>query len=228
MRRARPLALLALAITVALLNGCTLSGGAGPATVDSAPEPPSPAEARDLLAREIPTRPETEASSYSRDLFPHWSDAEDYGWTLPAATPDPDSCDARDAALIRDAQDVRVETGCDVEGGEWLDPYTGRTYRSSSDIDIDHLVPLAEAWRSGASAWDPQDLERYANDPYVLLSVEDNANQEKSDADPQAWRPPNRSYHCEYARRWIGVKAAYPLSADSDEKAALQEMLDTC
>ena len=78
---------------------------------------------------------------------------------------------------------------CKVISGSWYDPYAEQTYSDPQDIDIDHVVPLAEAWRSGASSWDDKRRESYANDPLVLLSVEDNANQKKGDKGPEAWKP---------------------------------------
>ena len=89
-------------------------------------------------------------------------------------------------------------------------------------------MPLANAWRSGASYWDNEERERYANDPEVLLSVEDNANQSKGDKGPEAWKPPNEAVWCDYAVRWIGIKDKYDLSVNEQEKAALVEMLDAC
>jgi hypothetical protein len=139
--------------------------------------------------------------------------------------------------LVRDGQNVQVGSGCQVLSGTWLDPYTGKTFTKASDVDIDHVVPLAAAWRSGANRWDDKRREQYANDPAVLLSVEDNANQEKGDKGPEAWRPPRREEWCDYAQRWISVKAKYGLavmapyrvgSQTLNEKAALTEMLNTC
>ena len=162
-------------------------------------------------------------SGYSREKFPHWSKASEFGWDPPEA-----SCNAREAALIRDGEAVEVGRECKVESGTWLDPYTTNTYTEPSDIDTDHVVPLANAWRSGASYWDNEERERYANDPEVLLSVEDNANQSKGDKGPEAWRPPNEAVWCDYAVRWIGIKDKYDLSVNEQEKAALVEMLDAC
>ena len=160
---------------------------------------------------------------YDREDFPHWSDAQEFGWDVSDS-----SCDVREAALIRDGEDVVVGEGCEVESGRWLDPYTKRTYTDPLDIDIDHLVPLANAYRSGASGWDEAERERYANDPNNLLSVEDNANQEKGDKGPEAWKPPSRAIWCSYARRWVSVKADYALTVNPQEKAALRQMLATC
>ena len=162
-------------------------------------------------------------SGYSREKFPHWSKASEFGWDPPES-----SCDAREAALIRDGQDVEIGRECKVESGTWLDPYTTNTYTAPSDIDADHVVPLANAWRSGASSWDNEARERYANDPEVLLSVEDNANQAKGDKGPEAWKPPNEAEWCDYAVRWIGIKDKYDLSVNEQEKTALVEMLDAC
>ena len=162
-------------------------------------------------------------SGYSRDKFRHWSKASDFGWNPPQA-----SCDAREAALIRDGEDVEVGSGCKVTSGTWYDPYTDRTYSDPQDLDIDHVVPLANAWRSGAPSWTEEQRERYANAPDVLLSVEDNANQEKGDKGPEAWKPPNEAEWCDYAERWVDIKAKYDLSVNEQEKETLNQMLDTC
>ena len=162
-------------------------------------------------------------SGYSREDFEHWSRANDFGWDAPES-----SCDAREAALIRDGENVKTGQGCKVSSGEWYDPYTDQTFTDPQDIDTDHVVPLANAWRSGASSWTDDQRERYANDPDVLLSVEDNANQAKGDKGPEAWKPPNEEVWCDYSERWISIKAKYDLSVNPDEKTALQEMLGTC
>jgi Protein of unknown function (DUF1524) len=162
-------------------------------------------------------------SSYSREKFRHWSRAENFGWDPPQA-----SCDAREAALIRDGKNVKAGKDCKITSGEWYDPYTDKTYSKPQDLDIDHVVPLANAWRSGASSWNDEQRERYANDPDVLLSVEDNANQAKGDKGPEAWKPPNEAEWCDYAERWVSIKAEYDLSVNEQEKQALEQMLNTC
>ncbi|MGB3634632.1 MAG: HNH endonuclease family protein, partial [Rubrobacteraceae bacterium] len=134
----------------------------------------------------------------------------------------------RDDALIRAGHNVRIDEDCSFVSGEWVGPYTGATLTDSSDVDIDHIVPLANAWRSGASAWSTADREAYANDPGVLLSTDDGANQEKGDKGPEAWKPPNEDYWCEYSRRWISIKSTWGFSVNRAEKAALNEMLGTC
>ena len=181
-----------------------------------------PADARRALKR-LEASPPGSMAGYDREDFPHWSDAQENGWRVSDS-----ACDVREAALIRDGEDVSVGEGCDIASGRWLDPYTTQTYTDPLDIDIDHLVPLANAYRSGASNWDEAERERYDNDPDNLLSVEDNANQEKGDKGPEAWKPPNRAIWCSYARRWIGVKSGYDLTVNPQEKAALKLMLSAC
>ncbi len=121
-----------------------------------------------------------------------------------------------------------VSDGCYVERGRWFDPYTGHTYYSPSDIDVDHVVPLANAWRSGASSWTTAKRGRFANVPLDLLAVEDNANASKGDKGPEAWRPPRSAYHCTYSKKWINIKHYWSLSVTSAEKSALKQMLGTC
>jgi Protein of unknown function (DUF1524) len=182
-----------------------------------------PAEPSRVL-QQLEVAPPGSMSGYSREKFPHWSDADEFGWR---GLPD-DSCDVREAALIRDGRDVRVGEGCDVVSGRWRDPYAGGTYSDPSELDIDHVVPLANAWRSGASSWEEALRERYANDPEVLLAAEAGENRSKGDKGPEAWRPPLRSAWCDYATRWIDIKAQYDLSVNPQERGALREMLVTC
>lgn len=197
----------------------------GPTTSMGAPSPPSAGKALSLL-EELAVAPPGSMTGYSRDEFPHWaSDAATYGWEEPDG-----SCDVRDAALIRDGERVEIDSECSVTSGRWLDPYTGKTLASSSEVDIDHVVPLANAWRSGASSigWSTAERETYANDPEILLSTDAGANRTKGDKGPEAWKPPNQSYWCEYARRWIWIKSDWRLSVNPAEKSSLRQMLGTC
>lgn len=179
--------------------------------------------------KELTVRPAGDMDGYSREKFPHWSNAQEYGWKIPSFVSHPGSCDARDAALIRDGKgQENVGRYCDVNSGTWYDPYTGQTFTNPSDIDIDHFVPLANAWRSGAAGWGAAKKERFANVPQELLSVEDNANASKGDRGPEAWKPPRKAYHCKYATKWIRIKHDWKLSVTRSEKVALKEMLAIC
>lgn len=97
-------------------------------------------------------------------------------------------------------------------------------------MDIDHVVPLANAWRSGASKWTTAQRRAFANDLTnpQLIAVTDNVNQAKGDDGPEAWKPPLTSYYCTYAKMWVRVKYVYDLTITSAEKNALVSMLDTC
>jgi hypothetical protein len=209
-----------------LLEGLIGDGGNGEMAARAGAAPSADAARRQLS--ELRVRPAGSMAGYSREEFPHWSDAREFGWKLPGGTPDPESCDARDAALIRDGKEERVEAYCDVASGSWSDPYGGQSYTDPEDIDIDHIVPLANAWRSGASSWSTTKRESFANVPRDLLSVDDGLNQSKGDKGPEAWKPPRNAYWCVYAKRWIGIKHYWDLSVTGAERAALKQMLGRC
>ena len=160
---------------------------------------------------------EGSSSGYSRDLFPHWI-------TISGA------CNTRETVLKRDGTNVVVNSSCAATSGSWYSPYDGATWTAASDVDIDHVVPLAEAWKSGASSWTTSRRQSFANDLTrpQLIAVTDNVNQAKGDKDPAAWQPPRSAYRCTYARMWIRVKYAWGLRLQSAEKSALQSMLNTC
>ncbi len=167
---------------------------------------------------------------YSRSAFGQsWSDTDGNG------------CNQRDDVLLRDAVpgSLRLarQGSCDhdVIAGAWVDPYTARALRfddlkdpvQAQGIQIDHVVPLAEAWASGAASWSFGRRRSFANDLAELLAVDGPTNAAKSDGDPAAWRPPKRA-QCTYAIRWIGIKHTWDLATDASETRALGEMLDRC
>ena len=137
-------------------------------------------------------------------------------------------CDVREAALYRDGTNVGYDSTCKILSGAWLDPYTATTLYAASDVDIDHIVPLAEAWRSGAAGWTDYQRRQYANNKLVVLAVDDGTNASKGDKAPDLWKPPNQAAHCLYAKRWVAIKATYGLTITTTEKAALNQMIDTC
>lgn len=148
---------------------------------------------------------------------------------------DGNGCDVREDVLARDLTDVRYrQHGCKVESGTLADPYTGKTIhfvrgaRTSSAVQIDHVVALENAWRSGASTWDQAKRYRFGNDMYNLLAVDGPANQEKGSASAAYWLPTNGAYRCEYVARQIGVKAKYGLSVTTKEKRAMLSVLHGC
>jgi hypothetical protein len=165
-------------------------------------------------ARQLPVRTETR-TGYDRDKFRLWVDA------------DADCRDTRDEVLAAESR-VRVR-GCDITRGRWLSYYDGLTWSSSGDVDIDHLVALAEAWDSGARRWDSDTRERYANDladRRALVAVTDNVNQSKSDQDISEWLP-QRS-RCRYLREWVAVKTRWSLAADRREARVTRRLAGGC
>lgn len=154
-------------------------------------------------------------SEYNRKDWPHWIDEDN------------DCQDTRAEILIRDSLGpikFKRNKPCNVSWGRWLCPYTGKEILKASELDIDHIVPLAHAQKSGGAAWPREKKRQFANDPLNLLAVEASANRAKGDQAPDRWRPPRRSYWPEYARRWRTVKGKYNLRISPAEEAALREM----
>ncbi|MYI82394.1 MAG: HNH endonuclease, partial [Chloroflexi bacterium] len=147
---------------------------------------------------------------------------------------DSDCQDTRQEVLVAESQAaVSYATGreCRVESGSWTGPYTGTTFTDPGALDIDHMVPLANAHRSGGWAWDSARKAQFANDlgyENHLIAVQNSANRSKGSRGPDEWKPPNPDYWCEYAVDWIVIKSNWNLTATDEEAAALQVMLDTC
>jgi hypothetical protein len=159
-------------------------------------------------------------TGYVRALFEHWRDI------------DGDGCDAREQVLKRDSVTLpQVDPyKCKVIAGDWVSPYDGARWSDPTDIDIDHVVALKEAWDSGAWAWSAATRNAYANDTTdrrTLLAVTDNVNQQKSDRDPSNWVPPLKSYVCTYLGNWISIKARWNLSMDQSEWGRIKNLLNS-
>ena len=118
--------------------------------------------------------------------------------------------------------------GCYVSTGEWTDPYSGDVYTNPRDLQIDHLVPLYNAHRSGAANWPAERRAEFANYAGNLIAVSSPLNQEKGSASPDEWRPPNSAYWCDYAARYATVKSDWGLTVTSEEIRAIREMAATC
>lgn len=164
--------------------------------------------------RDLDVRRETR-SGYDRDLFEHWVDAND------------DCQDTRDEVL--DAESLVDVSGCDIRTGEWRSVYDGEVVRDSSELDVDHMVPLAEAWDSGAGRWTATTRTRFANDlgdGRTLAAVTAAANRSKSDQDPAEWLPSRRV--CGYVRGWVAAKTRWSLAVDRPERRALLSLADGC
>lgn len=206
-----------IAFIAAFTGLVAMIGLFGPGTQAQAalPTPVSAATARTYLAAlDVATEVRT---GYDRDLFPTWI-------TISG------TCNTREYVLKRDGTNVVVSSACVATSGSWYSVYDGATWTAASDLDIDHLVPLAEAWDSGARNWTTAQRQAFANDVTrpQLIAVTDNVNQSKSDQDPAEWMPPLSSYACTYVRAWVQVKYYYDLSVDTAEKAKLTSVLSGC
>ncbi|MFB7275295.1 HNH endonuclease family protein [Streptomyces sp. NPDC056244] len=185
-----------------------------------------PAQAAETLplgaaVNSLPLAEENRAG-YQRTSFRHWNQG---------ANPT-DGCHTRSEVLIMEAVDApTVGPGCTLTGGRWISYYDAQTVTSASALDIDHMVPLAEAWDSGASRWTAQRREAYANDlgsPQSLVAVTARSNRSKSDQDPSQWLPPNRDALCRYASEWTTTKLRWRLAADAQERDRLLDIAADC
>ena len=206
----------ALVVTISI--GATIAGGSHARTNASGMSRVGGGTAIGLLQN---IRVENErGAGYVRALFEHWRDI------------DGDGCDAREQVLKRDSVTLpQVDPyKCKVIAGDWVSPYDGARWSDPTDIDIDHVVALKEAWDSGAWAWSAATRNAYANDTTdrrTLLAVTDNVNQQKSDKDPSNWVPPMKSYVCTYLGNWISVKARWNLSMDQSEWGRIKNLLNS-
>nr|MDT0525885.1 HNH endonuclease family protein [Streptomyces sp. DSM 41633] len=120
---------------------------------------------------------------------------------------------------------------CTLSGGGWLSYYDEVEVTDAKKLDIDHMVPLAEAWDSGAHDWTPERREAYANDldaERSLVAVTAKTNRSKADQDPSTWLPPLADARCTYAADWVATKLRWGLTADQPEAAALTDLAETC
>ena len=187
----------------------------------TSPNPPPTNGANDAASvlASLPVRSEVR-TGYDRDLFRHWVDA------------DGDGCDTREEVLLEESlTPTQTTTGCRVTSGSWSSAFDGVTTRDPSSFDVDHMVPLAEAWDSGAREWSAATRQAFANDlGYAgsLIAVSASSNRSKGDRDPAEWLPPSISYRCTYVTTWIAVKYRWSLSVDPVERTALQSAVTSC
>ncbi|MFJ1924165.1 MULTISPECIES: HNH endonuclease family protein [unclassified Streptomyces] len=209
---ARRIAVLAASAALAATTGLLTA----PSAQAAMPTPVAASTARTYLGQ-LTVQAEGSSSGYSRDKFPHWITQSG-------------ACNTREVVLKRDGTNVTQDSSCAAVSGSWYSEYDGATWTAAADLDIDHMVPLAEAWRSGASSWTTAQRQAYANDLTrpQLIAVTDNVNQSKGDKDPAKWLPSRAAYKCTYARAWVHVKHYYDLTVDAAEKTALQSVLNDC
>lgn len=151
------------------------------------------------------------------ELFGDWADL------------DRDGCDTREEVLQRDLVDELLGGPCKVVSGAFADPYTGiRGPAIGSKLDIDHVVSLSDAWRSGAWSWSRSRRVQFSNDLSNLIATNLTQNRRKGDQGPADWRPPNPEHHCEFARTIVQTKITYQLTVTEADREALARLLSTC
>ncbi|AOH54549.1 hypothetical protein ABE28_009325 [Peribacillus muralis] len=185
-----------------------------PMAMATPPGTPSKSTAQSQL-NSLTVKSEGSMTGYSREQFTHWISQGG-------------GCDTRQKVLQRDAD--YFSGTCPVTSGKWYSYYDGVSVYLPSEMDIDHVVPLAEAWRSGASNWTAEKRKDFANDldGPQLIAVTASTNRSKGDQDPSTWQPPRSGAHCGYAKWWINTKHRWNLNLQSSEKTELQSMLNSC
>ncbi|HEX3778508.1 MAG TPA: HNH endonuclease family protein [Pseudonocardiaceae bacterium] len=166
----------------------------------------------------LPVAADGSMAGYSRDRFGD-------GWAT-----QPDGCSTRVDVLVDQSTATVTRHHCTVTAGRWVSLYDGLTETDPHALDIDHLVPLADAWRDGAARWTAAQREEFANDldGGELVAVTAHSNRSKGDDAPPIYEPPNRSEDCAYATGWVLVKTRWHLTVTASEKTALAAMLATC
>jgi Excalibur calcium-binding domain/Protein of unknown function (DUF1524) len=171
------------------------------------------------LLGQLKVLPEWNAG-YDRARFTHWIDA------------DHDGQDTRQEVLRGESRARMTFTSTSrVSTGRWYSAYDARTVTVAARLDIDHMVPLAEAWGAGAKGWNAATRRAYANDlgyGASLIAVTAASNRSKSAGDPSQWLPTNRAYRCTYVRNWVAVKWRWSLSVDKPERAKVVSVLKGC
>ncbi|MFF8513534.1 HNH endonuclease family protein [Streptomyces sp. NPDC015492] len=194
-----------------------------PSSAAAAPAGPAAAAVLNLTGavEQLPLAEESR-DGYQRESFKHWNRGLD-----PA-----DGCNTRNEVLLAEAVEVpTVTAGCKLSGGLWKSYYDGQEVNDPAKLDIDHMVPLAEAWDSGASTWTAARREAYANDQDAatsLVAVTARSNRSKSDQDPAEWMPPLPDANCRYVSEWVATKLRWGLAADQGEADALKVYAEAC
>ena len=172
------------------------------------------------VLEELEVKGRAPKTGYSREQFYD-------GWPIV------DGCSLRQKILKREFGDTAVLEGCNVVAGEFDEPYTGehRVFNNReevSQIQIDHVVALSDAWQKGAQYKTYEVRNQIATDPLDLLAVDGPANEQKSDGDAATWLPKNKKFRCQYVARQVSVKYKYGLWVTKAEKEAIMRILENC
>lgn len=214
------------------LVGCEAAGDAfevvkaAPGFTAGAPAPAGDAAQALVQLASIPVKGRAPKTGYMRDEFGQaWADVDRNG------------CDTRNDILARDLTNETFKQGtnnCVVMTGTLADKYTGTTITftrgqdTSSDVQIDHIVALSDAWQKGAQQLNADQRKELANDPMNLMAADGPTNGAKGDKDAATWLPPNKAFRCEYVARQTAVKAKYSLWVTKAEHDAIVGILEGC
>ncbi len=206
-----------------------------PGTILPASEEPPEGSAEAVLAT-LPVKGRAPKTGYARGLFGSaWSDSNGALWGGNAL-------ETRQDILSRDLTEVSCKTPpplsaaphCVVRTGVLNDPYTGKTIwfvrgnKTSTLVQIDHVVALSDAWQKGAQQLTTSERVDFANDPLNLIATNGAINQAKGDSDAATWLVPNKRFRCPYVARQIAVKSKYRLWVTEAEKEAMGRVLAQC
>lgn len=211
--------------TLVVIAGCTSASTRATTEGGATVRPPAVSASAAVVAGDVSTRyllrhlavAAEHPAGYDRTLF--GSDWASQGG----------GCDTRDRVLIRQAVTQPIVTSdCHLLNGRWISPYDGFTTTNSSLMQVDHFVPVEEAWESGAWRWGHAARVAYYNDlgyPHDLVAVSAHENESKGDHDPQEWLPDRRTFRCRYVAWWVAVKWRWRLAVDPVERAFLRRYL---
>ena len=209
----------ALAVVISTGCGVALEGSAD-RDIALRPETSGGAAALRAVIDELVVQEEGPRRGYSRNLFDHWSDVNG------------SDCHARQDVLLDQAISYVQSDGfgsCFIVEGDWYLPFDGQLHSGApGDIDVDHVVALAEAWDSGADQWNFNRRRQFANDPLHLMVSDRQVNRDKADLDAGEWKPERRDSWCLTATMMALTKYRYSLTVDAAERRGLYEMADTC
>lgn len=179
----------------------------------------------------IKTAPDNSVK-YNREEWKHWASAGSSCWDTREEVLYSEATPGTIKMLDKNKQETKSKnSACSIVGGEWKDPYSGKTFTDPGKLDIDHMIPLSYAAKHGGQEWDAKKKEDYANYTKFsnhLIAVEAGQNRSKSDRGPASWKPTNTAYHCTYALDWITISKKWDLTTTEADKAALKQMLGTC
>jgi len=194
-----------------------------PATAPTTKKPKPPVAGTALAAvAKLTVKGRAPKTGYTRAQFGQaWFDTDRNG------------CDTRNDILRRDLKSKQMQNACKVLAGTLApDPYTGTSirfvYGGASEVDIDHVVALSDAWQKGAAAWAAGKRLALANDPLNLLAVDASTNRSKGDGDAATWLPPYKAFRCTYVARQVAVKGKYAIWVTSAERDAMTRVLTSC